>query len=147
MAKQGRTPGTNLKETRHKNTYIDKKINESITALLNDMTILVDNATDEDVTLPEMMDRMYNRILNTEQKIDDIITTGGSQVTCYDGLNNFPPEGVEGVVYVDTNGKGLYLYDAALGAYTPIVDQEDYKISTENINKYVATINGGDSAN
>lgn len=147
MARQGRTPGTNLKETRHKNTYIDKKINESITALLNDMTILVDNATDEDVTLPEMMDRMYNRILHTEQKIDDIITTGGSQVICYDGLNKFPPEGVEGVVYVDTNGKGMYLYDPALGAYTPIVDQEEYKLSTEAINKYVTTINGGDSAN
>ena len=59
-------------ESRHKNTYIDKKINESITALLNEMEVLVDNTHDEDVTLPQLLDKLYGRVIENTKRITEI---------------------------------------------------------------------------
>lgn len=146
---EGRTPGTKLKETRHKNTYIDKKINESITALLNNMTVLVDNATDEDVTLPEMMDRLYKRVAANEQAIEGIIEGGGitpgpcNNIKFYDNIAKFPSVGEDDVVYVDKSGGGMYRFDLNLGSYVPAMNMEPYTLSTERINEFVTAVNGG----
>ena len=84
-----------FREKRSSGQHLDKKVNSIITAILNDMIVHVDNGTNEDVTLPELFDRIYNRVLELEKKCDNI--------SFYQNLSSFPPiaEAKEEVIYID----------------------------------------------
>lgn len=131
-------------ESRHKNTYIDKKINEVITALLNEMEVLVDNTHDEDVTLPQLLDRLYNRVITNTEKITEISSGGGissDNVKFFPSMVQFPKpsEAKENVVYICKNDGSMFLFNYDLQSYVPTKQT----LTIDTIQSIIKVINGG----
>ena len=136
------------KETRFKNSYLDKKISESITALLNEMIPTKENPSDEDVSLPELFNRLTDRIKTLEIKLSGHEnTTTYEDVQYYDSFSEFPIKGKEDILYIDKEEFRIYIYDTYIHEYLPFMcDSVTTKVTTEDIQQVVAVINGG-SAN
>ena len=135
------------KETRFKNSYLDKKISDSITALLNEMIPTKDNPSDEDVSLPELFNRLTERIKTLEIKLSghDGVTTY-DDVQYYDSFSEFPSKGQEDILYVDKGEFKIYIYDSSINDYSPFIcDSVTTKVTTQDIQKVIAIINGGTS--
>ena len=97
-------------ETRHRNMWLDKKINESITALLNEMIPTSDNPSDEDVSLPVLFDRLSERIKTLEIKLSGHDTsTTYEDVQYYESFSEFPKVGKEDILYIDKEEFRIYI--------------------------------------
>jgi len=134
-------------ETRFKDSYLDKKIKESITALLNEMIPTEDNPSNEDVSLPELFNRLSKRINTLEIKLsghENTITY--EDVQYYDSFSDFPLKGKEDILYIDKEEFRIYIYDISTREYLPFIcDSVTTKVTTEDIQQVVAIINGGTS--
>ena len=134
-----------FREKRSSGQHLDKKVNSIITAILNDMMTHDDNSTDEDVTLPELFDRMYKRVLGLEEKCNNI--------GFYKNLNAFPPisEAQEDIIYIDKSTGCMYIFNKTKGEYisfqisTPNYISPDGMTMSEIIDESVAVIDGGDA--
>lgn len=134
-----------FKEKRSSGQHLDKKVNSIITAILNDMVTHDDNSLDEDVTLPQLFDRMYKRVLALEEKCNNI--------SFYQSLINFPSisEAKEDVIYIDKSTGGMYIFDKNNGKYityqisTPTYVSPDGMTMSEIIDESVAIIDGGNA--
>lgn len=134
-----------FREKRSSGQHLDKKVNSIITAILNDMIVHADNGTDEDVTLPELFDRIYNRVLELEKKCDNI--------SFYQNLSSFPPiaEAKEEVIYIDKSTGCMYIFNKTKGEYvsfqisTPNYVSPDGMTMSQIIDESVSIIDGGDA--
>lgn len=131
-------------ESRHKNTYIDKKINASITALLNEMEVLVDNTHDEDVTLPKLLDRLYRRVITNTERITEMSSGGelsADNVKFCPSMVQFPKpsEAKEDVLYISKNDGSIWLFDYNTQSYVP----SNQTLTVESIQSIIKVINGG----
>lgn len=149
-------------ESKSSGRYLDKKIESTIIKLLNEMTVLVDNDSNEDVTLAEMMDRVYRRVLTNEvnisktnETVQKIVDSGGTTVPSKDSnvqffvsLTKFPSakEAKSDVLYVDRSTGMIYLFNIDTDSYEAVVSStEDLAVTLESVQKVVHVINGGDS--
>lgn len=148
-------------ESRSSGRYLDKKIESTIVKLLNEMTVLVDNDSNEDVTLAEMMDRVYRRVLTNEvnitktnETVQQIVNSGGtvpskdSNVQFFVSLAKFPSvkEAKSDVLYVDRSTGMIYLFNIDTDSYEAVVSStEDLAVTLESVQKVVHVINGGNS--
>lgn len=134
-----------FREKRSSGQHLDKKVNSIITAILNDMMTHDDNSTDEDVTLPELFDRMYKRVLGLEEKCNNI--------SFYKNLDSFPPisEAQEDIIYIDKSTGCTYIFNKTKGEYisfqisTPNYISPDGMTMSEIIDESVAVIDGGNA--
>lgn len=132
-----------FREKRSSGQHLDKKVNSIITAILNDMMTHDDNDTNEDVTLPELFDRMYRRVLSLEEKCNNI--------SFYQNLNSFPPitEAKEEVIYIDKSTGCMYIFNKTKKKYisfqisTPSYISPDGMTMSQIIDESVAVIDGG----
>lgn len=146
------------RETRFQNTYLGRKINETITAMLNDMTQTTDNSTTEDVSLAEILDRLTIRVNNsietvekTVEKVEaiasgDITVTGSSAVKFYPSINKFPSgsDAKAEVLCINTSDYTMWCWNPTASAYAPVKFQFSIgDLTTEDINNLIKVINGG----
>jgi hypothetical protein len=147
-----------MRETKFRNNYLGRKINEEIKALLNEMSVTTDNTHEEDVTLPEILDRITSRVNDvtgklekTVQDVEIIKENSGSGATAsnvkfYKSISKFPsPDQAQiNVLYIDTTNYMMYLWDVESMTYSPV----QFKITLENItaedlNELIQVIHGG----
>ena len=147
-----------MAETKFRNNYLGRKINEEIKALLNEMTVDTDNSHEEDVTLPEILDRLTTRVNDitgtldkTVQDVEIIKENSGDGVTCnnvkfYKSIAKFPsPDQAQmNVLYIDTTNYMMYLWDVEATTYVPV----QFKITLDNLtaedlNELIKVIHGG----
>lgn len=134
-----------FREKRSSGQHLDKKVNSIITAILNDMMTQDDNGPDEDVSLSQLFDRMYKRVLALEAKCNNI--------SFYQNLNSFPSssEAKEDVIYIDKSTGCMYIFNKTKGEYisfqisTPNYVSPDGMTMSEIIDESVAIIDGGDA--
>ena len=141
-----------FRERRTSARYLDLKVDRIIQGLLNEMKIVVDNTHEEDVTLPEMIDRIYKRLMELEQKVgaggDSAINS--NNVKFFTSLAQFPKsnEASEDVLYIDKSTGATFVFDSESGSYIskPVLDIGDgNKTMTEIIESSVNIMFGGNA--
>ena len=147
-----------FRERKTSGQHLDKKVDRIIQGLLNEMTITVDNTHEEDVTLPEMIDRIYTRLLSVENKlketgndeIDSLLNSGN--VKFYASLVQFPKpdseDAKEDVLYIDKSSGAVYLYDKISKSYKSqsiTFTSPEGKTMTEIIQESIEVLDGGNA--
>lgn len=151
-------PTPNHRQSKFQNNYLGRKINETIVAMLNEMTVVTDNSADEDVTLAEILDRLTTRVNSSSEVIDQVVEQvdaitagdtplgGGSSVKFYPSISKFPTgsDAKSNVLIVCTSDYSLWCWDDNLSSYTPCKFQVTVAdLTSEDINRVIKVINGG----
>lgn len=146
-----------MPETKHNNTYLNKKINEAIKFLLNEMSVHSDNSVDEDVSLPEILDRLTTRVNSTieatNQAVEEIRVIQdtiekdyASRIEFYPSISKFPKESDVRIdtIYVNKSDFTMYMWDDTAHSYAPIgFDATTRELTTDDIQRVVKIIDGG----